>query len=93
MDKAIFIGVCRKNRYDRHAWEHTDLMYEYRGHQYIVTKDNNGYMGESLKAQHTKAQKEIDERISHENDPEPEWRYEGSAQEALDLFFKEYLDL
>ena len=87
--KAKFIGAAKKSPFDRHAWEHTDLVYEYRGHQYVVTKDNNGYAGESLAAQHRKEQARIDELIAHENDPIPEWKYEGSAQEALDMFLAE----
>ena len=88
-NKATFIGACKKNPFDLHAWEHTELCYEYRGHQYIVTRDNNGYMGESLPAQHRREQARIDELIAHENDPVPEWKYEGSAQEALDKLFEE----
>lgn len=89
MEKATFIGACKKNPFDRHAWEHTELCYEYRGHQYIVARDNNGYMGESLPAQHRREQARIDDLIAHENDPIPEWKYEGSAQEAFDKFFEE----
>ncbi|MBR3019993.1 MAG: hypothetical protein IKH57_23445 [Clostridia bacterium] len=87
--KAKFIGAVKKSPYDRHAWEHTELMYEYRGHQYIVTKDNNGYMGDSLPAQHKREQARIDNQIAHENDPIPEWNYKGSAQEAFDRWWKE----
>jgi hypothetical protein len=25
MEKATFIGACKKNPFDRHAWEHTEL--------------------------------------------------------------------
>lgn len=84
--KAKFI-TAKKNRnpFDRHAWEHTDLLYEYRGHQYIITKDNNGYMGEPLWLQHKHEQERIDEMIKHENDPIPE--YTGSAEEGFELFW------
>lgn len=81
--KAKYIGAHSD------SWKHTDLVYEYRGYTYIVTKDNNGYMGESLRAQHEKAQKDIDERIEAKDKPIPEWQYEGSAQEGFDLFWKE----
>lgn len=90
--KAAFIGACRKNPFDRNAWEHTDLMYEYRGHRYIVTKHNNGYAFDSLAAQHKREQQRIDELIAHENDPIPEWRYEGSAQQAFDKWLDELLN-
>lgn len=89
MKKATFIGACKKSPFDRHAWQHTELCYEYRGHQYIVTRDNNGYMGESIPAQHLREQARIDELIARKDNPVPEWKYEGSAQEALDKFFEE----
>ena len=80
--KAKYIG-CVQN-----GWEHTDLHYEYRGYTYIVTKDNNGYMGKSLRQQHLEEQQKIDEYINHKDDPIPEWKYEGSAQEAFDEFWE-----
>jgi len=86
--KARYIGACKKNPFDRHAWEHTDLVYEYRGHRYIVTKHNNGYAFDGLAEQHKKEQQRIDDLIAHENDPIPEWRYEGSAQEAFDKWLE-----
>lgn len=84
---ATFIRSIKKNPFDKHAWEHTDLLYEYRGHQYIVTKHNNGYFGDPLWKQHQDAQKTIDEIIEHENDPIQEYTYAGSAQEGFDLFW------
>lgn len=81
--KARFITAVRD------GWQHTELEYEYRGYTYFVTKHNNGYMGESLRAQHEKAQRDIDERIEAKDKPIPEWKYEGSAQEGFDLFWKE----
>lgn len=89
MERAKFIGAIKnRNPFDRHSWEHTDLLYEYRGYQYIVTKDNNGCSGNPLWKQHQEEQKRIDEKIEHENDPQPEWQYEGSAQEGFDLFWE-----
>lgn len=73
------------------GWKHTELFYEYRGHEYIITKHNNGYMDKSLRQQHEEAQAEIDYKIEHENDPIPEQTYEGSAQEGFDLFW-EYIN-
>ena len=87
--KAKFIGACKKNPFDRHAWQWTDLCYEYRGHKYIITKYNNGYMGESLAEQHRKEQANIDRMIEEANQPKPEWKYEGSADQAFDEFVKE----
>ena len=80
--KAKYIG-CYND-----GWQHTELEYEYRGHRYWVVKHNNGYLDKSLKQQHEDEQKKIDQIIEHENDPIPEWKYEGSAQEALDYFYE-----
>lgn len=81
MTKAKYIGCSHD------GWQHTELHYEYRGHNYIVTKHNNGYMGESLAKQHKQAQHDIDEAIANENKPHEELQYAGSAQEGLDLFW------
>lgn len=86
--KATFIkAIYSNNPFDKHAWEHTDLLYEYKGHQYIVTKHNNGYSGDPLWKQHEEEQAKIDAMIEHENDTIPEWKYEGSAEEAFDMFW------
>lgn len=73
--KAKYIG-CTHN-----GWQHTDLHYEYRGHTYIVTKHNNGYMDEPMYIRHQKEQQRIDELIEHENDPIPE--YKGMSLEEM----------
>lgn len=89
MAKATFVkAIANRNPFDRHAWEHTDLLYEYRGRQYIVTRHNNGYSADSLKQQHQEEQAKIDYIIEHENDAAKEWKYEGSAQEGFDLFWE-----
>ena len=56
-----------------------------------MTKHNNGYMGDTLRQQHEAEQRAIDERILHKDDPIPELKYEGSAQEGFDLFW-EYVE-
>lgn len=81
MYEAKFIGATKD------SWKHTELFYEYRGYEYCVTKHNNGYMDKPLRVQHKEAQAEIDEKIKHKDDPIPEWKYEGSAQEGFDLFW------
>ena len=87
--KAKFIrAINNTNPFDKHFWEHTDLLYEYRGYTYIVTQHNNGYAFDSIYNQHKKAQEEIDARIENKNKPIPEWEYEGSAQEGFDIFWK-----
>ena len=67
------------------GWEHTELLFEYRGHEYIITKHNNGCMGKTLKQQHEEEQRRIDEMIAHENDPIQE--YTGEAEKAFDMFW------
>ena len=76
------------NPFNKHAWEHTYLVYEYRCHQYEISKHNNGCLEEPLWKQHQEAQDAIDYEIEHENDPIKEWKYKGSADEAFDLFCK-----
>ena len=80
-NKAKYIGCVH------YGWEHTELEYEYRGKTYFVTKNNNGYFDKSLKQQHEEAQKDIDARIEENNKEPAKWKYEGSAQEAFDLFW------
>ena len=64
MAKAKFIkAIHDTNPFNKHAWEHTDLVYEYRGYEYIVTAHHNGYAFASLYEQHKEAQKEIDEMV------------------------------
>lgn len=87
--KARFIrAIYDSNPFNRHAWEHTDLLYEYRGHEYIITKHNNGYSGDPLWKQHQEEQERIDKMIENEGKPIPEWKYEGSAQEGFDAFWE-----
>ena len=80
--KAKYIGCTHD------GWQHTELHYEYRGHQYIITKHNNGYMDKSLRQKHLEEQAKIDDMIAHENDPIAEWKYEGSSQEGFDIFWQ-----
>lgn len=80
--KAKYLGSVRD------GWQHTELEYEYRGYTYFITKHNNGYMGKSLRAQHEEEQRKIDEMIEARSKPIEPWQYEGSAQEAFDLFWK-----
>ena len=62
------------------------LCYEYRGHEYWITDEHNGY-SETMAEKHRKEQKQIDRYLDEDHTPK-EWTYEGSAQEALDLFWE-----
>lgn len=73
--KAKYIGCIRDD------WKHTELFYEYRGHEYCVTKHNNGYMDKSLKQQHEEAQAKIDYKIEHKNDEM--LKYSGKCENAI----------
>ena len=90
MKRAKFITAVKNNRYGK-DWEHTELMYEYRGYTYFITQHNNGYMDKSIRVRHKEEQERIDKMIEDKNKPIPEWKYEGSAQEGFDLFWN-YLE-
>ena len=54
---AIYKGKCRdKNGYAVH------LFYEYRGHEYMITDEHNGY-SETMKTKHRIEQERIDKLI------------------------------
>lgn len=79
--KAKFKGKVRdRNGYAVH------LFYEYRGHEYIITDEHNGY-SETMAEKHRPAQERIDKLIELEN-ASKEFRYETTAQCGFDLFWK-----
>lgn len=80
--KAIYKGKVK----DRNGYA-THLFYEYRGHEYMITDENNGY-SEPLWVKHKNEQDRIDEIIELENKPKKEYRYEDSAEYGFDLFWK-----
>ena len=81
-NKAIYKGKVRdKNGYAVH------LFYEYRGHEYMVTDEHNGY-SEPMWVKHKTEQERIDREIEEANKPKKEYRYEDSAQYGFDLFWK-----
>ncbi len=92
--KAEYIGAYT-DRYDK---RYTTLFYRYRGREYQVVKANNwgacssdytmkgGSM--TLSKQHKEAQEMIDNMVDNPSDFKPvAQKYEGSAQEGLDMFF------
>ena len=79
--KAVFKGKVRdRNGYAVH------LLYEYRGHEYMVTDEHNGY-SESMYVKHRNEQERIDRMIEDEQKPKKEYRYEDSAEAGFDLFW------
>lgn len=63
------------------------LCYEYRGKEYWITDEHNGY-SETMAEKHRKEQERIDREIEDSKAEPKEWKYEGSAQEGLDLFWE-----
>lgn len=83
--KAVFTGKVRdRNGYAVH------LFYEYRGREYMVTDEHNGY-SEPMWVKHKNEQERIDREIEESKKPVKEWTYEGSAEEGFDLFW-EYVE-
>lgn len=83
--KATYKGrVLDRNGYAVH------LFYEYRGREYMVTDEHNGY-SEPMWVKHKNEQDRIDREIEEAKKPIAEWKYEGSAQEGFDLFW-EYVE-
>lgn len=86
--KAKLIAVTY-DKYPTHGVRAKHLHYEYRGHEYIITRMNNGYMESPMWYEHQQEQKSIDESIENENKPIPNQdKYEGTAQEGFDIFWE-----
>ena len=82
MNKAVYKGKVRdRNGYAVH------LFYEYRGHEYMITDEHNGY-SEPMWVKHRNEQERIDREIEDAEKPIKEWQYEGSAQEGFDIFWE-----
>ena len=81
VERAKFTGKCRdKNGYAVH------LFYEYRGHEYMITDEHNGY-SEPMWVKHKYEQQRIDEQIEFDQKPKTDPRYEDTAEYGFDLFW------
>lgn len=81
MKKAEFIGKVRdRNGYSVH------LLYKYRGHEYMITDEHNGY-SEPMFVKHRNEQNRIDREIEEEQNPKKEYKYEDSAEYGFNLFW------
>lgn len=81
-NKAKYKGKLKdKNGYAVH------LFYEYRGHEYMVTDEHNGY-SEPMSVKHKNEQERIDRIIEEKNKPKTEYKYEDSAQYGFDMFWE-----
>ena len=82
MKKAIYKGKTRdKNGYAVH------LFYEYRGHEYMITDENNGY-SEPIWVKHKNEQERIDKIIELENAPKKPYNAEKDAERGFELFWE-----
>ena len=72
---AEFIGKS----YDKNGYA-VHLFYRYRGHEYMITDERNGY-SETLATKHRNEQRRIDEAL--------DWKSNSTedAQKGFDLFF------
>lgn len=81
-DKAVYKGKVRdRNGYAVH------LFYEYRGHEYMVTDEHNGY-SEPMSVKHKNEQDRIDREIAEAAKPKKPVKYEETAQYGFDLFWE-----
>lgn len=81
-DKAVYKGKVRdRNGYAVH------LFYEYRGHEYMVTDEHNGY-SEPMSVKHKNEQERIDREIAEAARPQKPVKYEETAQYGFDLFWE-----
>lgn len=82
MHKAKFTGKVRdKNGYAVH------LFYEYRGREYMITDEHNGY-SEPLWVKHKNEQDRIDKIIEEENRPRREVKYEDTGEYGFNLLWE-----
>lgn len=86
MKKAKYIGKYVDTSFGQHI---VNLEYEYRGHRYTVYENlNKGNI--PLSWQHRNAQIEIDAKIEREAKPKKPYRYEDTAEYALQLFMESF---
>lgn len=82
MNKAEYIGKA----YDRNGYA-VHLFYRYRGREYMVTDEHNGY-SVPMYVKHKWEQERIDKEIADEAKPEKTCSYEQSAQAGFDAFWE-----
>lgn len=80
--KAQYVGKAYdKNGYDVH------LFYRYRGYEYLITK-YGCETNETLRVQHQSEQERIDKIIEEEMKAKKPYRYENTADYAIEQFLK-----
>lgn len=82
MAKAEYIGRA----FDRNGYA-VHLFYRYRGHEYMVTDEHNGY-SVPMAAKHKWEQDRIDKEIADAEKPKREPKYEETAQAGFDAFME-----
>lgn len=81
MNKAEYIGKC----YDPNGYA-VHLFYKYRGHEYMITDERNGY-SEPMWVKHRNEQERIDREIEDSMKPSKEYKYEDTAEYGFNLFW------
>lgn len=84
MNKATFVRAI----YDKYDRKRVDLVYDYRGYHYIVSK--NVYLTEwenKCSDQHKEEQAKIDAKIANK-DKKPVTIKRNDADEAMDMLFR-----
>ena len=81
MKKAEYIGKYRDKFSDA-----VYLIYKYRGHEYMIADQKNGY-SVTLATQHKAEQDRIDAIIKAENAPKKPYKYEDSAEYGFNIFW------
>ena len=80
--KAKYIGKVKdKNGYAVH------LFYEYKGREYMVTDEHNGY-SEPMWVKHKNEQERIDREIKEAQKPKAEIKYEDTSDYAVNELMK-----
>lgn len=80
--EAQYIGKT----YDRNGYD-VHLFYQYRGYEYMITK-YKCETNETLRVQHQQKQDRIDRIIEEEMKPQKPYRYEDTADYAMEQFMK-----
>ena len=81
-NRAKYKGKC----YDKNGYA-VHLFYEYRGREYMVTDEHNGY-SEPMSVKHKMEQDRIDKEIEAECKPQKPYCYEDTAEYGFNLFYE-----
>ena len=86
-DGVLFMNGVYKRSYkeiDYNKVKGLNMVYEYKGHEYIIYRPCNGFTVESEKKQHEYEQYKIDQKIENSNKPKEN---SNNAKDDLKCFF------